>query len=454
MMNLTRRSFLATTAAAVASPVFAGTKPQIIRAMPSDVQLAPADRPMTRIWSYGGATPGKALRYRRDDRLAATLDNGLPQDTTIHWHGLRLPNAMDGVPGLTQDAVKPGGSFDYAFDLTDAGTYWYHSHLQGWEQVARGLHGPLIIEETTPPDVDRDLTLVLDDWRLNEEAQIHDSFGALHDWSHAGRIGNWVTANGEVEFKQPVQRGERLRLRLINAANARIFSASLKGLEGAIVALDGQPLDAPMEMERITLTPAQRVDLIVDVTEAEEALIISHERDGEYVLAGFPVTGSSPQRDTPIPTLEPNEVPPLGPLTAARTARVVMEGGAMGRLAEARMGDETLPLRDLAQRGKVWAFNGRVDPPEDPIVSARLGETVVIEIINDTRWPHAMHLHGHHFRRLSAEGAPGPFRDTTLIAPGDRADLAFVADNPGAWLLHCHMLEHSAAGMSTWVQVG
>lgn len=409
---------------------------------------------MTRIWSYDGATPGTRLQYRRGDRLSATLFNELPQNTTIHWHGLRLPNAMDGVPGLTQPAVTPGGAFDYAFELTDAGTYWYHSHLKGWEQVARGLHGPLIVEETSPPDVDRDLTLVLDDWRLDEDAQIHESFGNLRDWSHAGRIGNWVTVNGEVEFKEGVRKGERLRLRLINAANARIFTVSLKGLDGAVVALDGQPMETPEAMEQITIASAQRVDLIVDVTEEEEALVISNERDGQYVLAGFPVSGAVARRDARVAALEPNDVPPLGSLASARTVRLVMEGGAMGRLAEAKMGDKTLPLRDLAQRGKVWAFNGRVDPPEDPIIAAKLGETVLIEIINDTRWPHAMHLHGHHFRRLGEDGAPGPLRDTTLVAPGDRADLAFVADNPGGWLLHCHMLEHSAAGMSTWLEVG
>ena len=123
MMRLNRRLFLSAAGAAIATPILATTKPQIIRAMPSDVRLAPGDRPKTRIWSYGGATPGTALRYRRGDRLVATLNNELPQDTTIHWHGLRLPNAMDGVPGLTQKAVAPGDSFDYAFDLTDAGTY-------------------------------------------------------------------------------------------------------------------------------------------------------------------------------------------------------------------------------------------------------------------------------------------------------------------------------------------
>ena len=125
----------------------------------------------------------------------------------------------------------------------------------------------------------------------------------------------------------------------------------------------------------------------------------------------------------------------------------------MGRLAEARLGDETLPIRDLARRGKVWAFNGRADPPEAPLISARLGETVLVEIINDTRWPHAMHLHGHHFRQIRDDGSTGPLRDTLFMAPGRRSTIAFVADNPGAWLLHCHMLEHAAGGMSTWVQV-
>ena len=456
--DFTRRGFVgAGVAAATLAPhaqALAGEQlRRTVRAAPSTVQLAPNDAPLTKIWAYGGATPGTELRYKRGDWLSATLANDLPQDTTIHWHGLRLPNAMDGVPALTQSAVAPGQTFDYGFDLTDAGTYWYHSHLKGWEQVARGLHGPLIIEETNPPDVDRDLTLVIDDWRLDAEAQIEDSFGRLHDWAHAGRIGNWVTTNGDVEFKQTVRRGERLRLRLINAANARIFSLSLRGMVGVVAALDGQPLVAPEPVERVSLTPAQRVDLIVDVTADDEALVISHERDGTYSLAAFPVSGAVTPRVDPVASLEQNNVPPLGALSSATTTRLVMEGGAMGGLAEAQLGDEKLSLRQLAQRGKVWAFNGRVDPPEAPLVSAGRGQTVIINIVNDTRWPHAMHLHGHHFRRLGADGAPGPLRDTTLVAPGDRANIAFVADNPGAWLLHCHMLEHSAAGMSTWIEV-
>ena len=110
-------------------------------------------------------------------------------------------------------------------------------------------------------------------------------------------------------------------------------------------------------------------------------------------------------------------------------------------------------IRDLVRQGRAWAFNGDADPTPDPLVQARLGQTVRIKMVNDTRWPHAMHLHGHHFRKISASGPPGPLRDTLLMAPQETAEIAFVADNPGAWLLHCHMLEHAAAGMSTWIEV-
>ena len=450
---ITRRAFVAAGVAAAAYPVFAGAARRLIRAAKTTAQLAPRSAPPTEIWSFGDGAPGPELRYRRSERLAVTLQNDLPQPTTIHWHGLRLPNAMDGVPGLTQPTVRPGETFDYDFDLTDAGTYWYHSHQNGWEQVARGLHGPLIVEESTPPDIDHDLTLVLDDWRLNREAQIAGGFGDLHDWSHAGRIGNLVTVNGDTAYSKGFKRGERVRLRLINAANARIFSVSARGLNGVLAALDGQPLAAPQAIGRLTLTPAQRADLIVDVVAEDEALLISHERGAAYVLAAFPTAGAVSARTAAPTALEPNEVPPLGPLATSRRAQLLMQGGAMGRLAEARLGDETLPIRDLARRGKVWAFNGRADPPEAPLISARLGETVLVEIINDTRWPHAMHLHGHHFRQIRDDGSTGPLRDTLFMAPGRRSTIAFVADNPGAWLLHCHMLEHAAGGMSTWVQV-
>jgi FtsP/CotA-like multicopper oxidase with cupredoxin domain len=130
-----------------------------------------------------------------------------------------------------------------------------------------------------------------------------------------------------------------------------------------------------------------------------------------------------------------------------------MEGGAMGRMSGAMMGGQRMGMREMSGAGKVWAFNGMADMPDAPLVAADRGETVQIDIINDTVWPHAMHLHGHHFRQIASDGTAGPLRDTLLVDRGETAQIAFVADNPGDWLLHCHMLEHSAGGMMTWLRV-
>ncbi|MEO1491307.1 MAG: multicopper oxidase domain-containing protein, partial [Pseudomonadota bacterium] len=317
-----------------------------------------------------------------------------------------------------------------------------------------GLHGPLIIEEDMPPEVDRDEVLVLDDWRLDAEAQIDESFGLMRDWSHAGRIGNFVTVNGDPAHKLTAGRYQRIRLRLINSANARVFSLGLKGLEGWVVSLDGQPLSKPEPMDRMRLAPAQRADLIVDVTDetAGEAFLISFERDGDYALTTFDVEAAvRPQQLGKPAPLQPNEVPILG--TISQTATLVMEGGAMGGMRSALVGGVETDIRDLVRKGRAWAFNGMAEPPADPLLQVRLGQTARISMKNDTRWPHAMHLHGHHFHQLGGDGEVGPLRDTLLVDPGETADIAFVADNPGAWLLHCHMLEHSAAGMSTWIEV-
>ena len=467
-MHFTRRRFLQGSAAtAMAAGIGSGfgfrearAASPILRAGEGLARLAPGEYPETKVWSYGDAVPGPAIRLRQGERLTRRFVNALPQPSTVHWHGVRIANAMDGVPGVTQDAVPPGGSFDYDFTVPDAGTYWYHPHNRTWEQLARGLYGPLIVEEADPPAVDRDEILVLDDWRLDENAQIHEeSFGAMHDWAHAGRIGNWITVNGKGESRISVKKNERLRLRLINAANARIFHLSLKGLKAWTVALDGQPLDAPVPADRLSLGPAQRIDLIADVVagEGEEAFLTSHERtrSGEetFALTGFPVSGAA--RDAALadpPPLPPNPVPALGDLDAARREVLQMEGGAMGRMQGAMMGGGFMQMRDLAGAGKVWAFNGRADMGEEPWITVARGETVRIALTNDTAWPHAMHLHGHHFRQLGAAG-PGPLRDTLLMDQAETAEIAFVADNPGDWLLHCHMVEHSAGGMMTWLRV-
>ena len=158
--------------------------------------------------------------------MSVSFENGSGQRSAIYWHGIHLDNAMDGVPGLTQAAIEPGKTLRYAFDVPHAGTYWYHAHHRSWEQVARGLYGPLIVEEPDPPAVDHDITVVLDDWRLERSGELHESFGNRHDFSHAERVGNVARA---LFLRDTVRRCDRIRLRLINAATARMFPVSIGG---------------------------------------------------------------------------------------------------------------------------------------------------------------------------------------------------------------------------------
>lgn len=457
----TRRAFLAGAASlpalAHAAP---GSKPaselamHVLRAAPAMLQLAPQDFPKTPLWAFNGTVPGETLRLRQGDMFRARLENGLDQPTTIHWHGQRLPNAMDGVPYMTQSAVQPGDSFDYAFRLRDAGTFWYHPHANSLEQISRGLSGVMIVAEDAAPEVDGEEVLVFDDWRLTEDAQIHPSFDSRHDMSHGGRLGNYITVNARPEQTGEQISGARLRLRLVNTATARIFRLRLDGLRAWTVALDAMPLEAPVETTDLTLAPAQRADLIVDVTAAlgEEAMIASVERDGTYAMVTWTATGPARASRTAPKALPPNDMPGIAP-DGARSQPLILEGGAMrGLPEEAVWKGERHAARKLIEGGQFWLFNGVAGMPDTPMVEASLGETIRIPITNRTAFPHAMHLHGMHFRELLDSG-PGPWRDTLLVGPDETREIAFVADNPGDWMFHCHMAAHQMSGMMNWIRV-
>ena len=452
-----RQVLIGLAAVSFTRPAYAA--PYNLVAAPTKAQLAPQGYGPTDVWGYNGQVPGPLLRGRQGERMRVSVQNGLTEPTSVHWHGLRLENAMDGVPGLTQTAIEPDAVFEYDFRLPDAGTYWYHSHSRSYEQVARGLHGPLIIDEVNPPEVDADELLVLDDWRLVGEGAIADGFGAVHDKAHGGRIGNWVTVNGVPEWKRAFPRGARVRLRLTNVANGRIFQLRLQGMTASVVAFDGQPVAKPEPTDTVTLAPAQRIDLIADITadEAGEALVLSRERDGDFAIASFPVEAGQSPSDALVLPLPVNQVPVPEPdqIAAAPVHALLMEGGAMGQMRAARLEGEDLDMRTLASRGMVWAFNGVAGMPDTPFLEVQQGEVVRIALQNNTAWPHGMHLHGHHFLEARA-GTFGPLarlRDTTLVAPNATQEIAFIADNPGDWLLHCHMLEHADGGMMTWIRV-
>jgi len=439
ILRPSRRAVLGGAAAALVLPRLALAAPFVLRAEPVTVRLLEDALPPTDMLGLNGMTPGPELRYRQGDRLDVRFENRIGAPSSLHWHGIRLENAMDGVPGMTQPPVPDGGSFDYAFTLPDAGTYWYHSHSRSWEQVVRGLFGPLLVEEREPPAVDHDVTVIIDDWRLTETGALADGFGNRHDRAHGGRLGNWASATASVGT---VRRGDRLRLRFLNVATARVFPLRLTGATGRVVALDGMPLPAPRPLTDLHIAPAQRVDMIVDVT--GEAGITRDEvqfqfptEDAPFVMGQIAIHGDNPAPiGGAIPALPAARIQPPGDPGAVVT--LTMQGGAMGN----RHGGDD-----------IWAFNDHSNLPETPFFQVFAGETRRIRLVNDTVWPHGMHLHGHHFHELAADGTLGDLRDTTLLQRGETRDILCVFDNPGKWLLHCHMLDHQAAGMKTWVEV-
>ncbi|MGE0281479.1 MAG: multicopper oxidase family protein [Rhizobiaceae bacterium] len=433
-------------------------------AAPARASLVGKPHPDTDVWCYDGQTPGPELRVRQGERIRVHVENRLPEETTVHWHGIRLPNAMDGVPHLTQKPIAPGETFSYEFDCIDAGTFWYHPHQRSFVQVGRGLYGSLIVEEREPVAVDRDVTWLLADWRLLDDASISNDFGNMHDISHNGRVGNTVTINGRVPETFAVRAGERIRLRLINGANARIFGLDFEGHKPQIIALDGQPVEphAPPN-DRVVLGPAMRIDLMLDMSgEPGKRLRVVDRfyRGLEYRLLDLVYSDAAPLRDlaNPQPVRLPANPIPEPDIKNAKRHQVALGGGMMGSMRTAMLDGKQVDIRTLMHNGLVWAINGIAAKGHvhEPLVTFDRNRSYILELVNETMWDHPIHLHGHSFRVISRNGKPTQHRewqDTVLLSRQEKAEVAFVADNPGDWMIHCHILEHQAGGMMGVVRV-
>jgi FtsP/CotA-like multicopper oxidase with cupredoxin domain len=474
--NPLRRHFIAAAAAVAVAPLAprawsaAAVRPFTLQAGTAPVALVGDPHPPTEAWCFDGKVPGPELRARQGERLRVVVTNRLAEGTTVHWHGLRLPNAMDGVPGLTQAPIAPaGGTFVYEFDLPDAGTYWYHPHSRSFEQVARGLAGVLIVDEPERYRADRDITWALQDWRLTRDAQIAGGFGNMMDRTHAGRIGNTVTVNGVVAESFDVRAGERIRLRLANLAVARIFGLEFQGHRPQVIAYDGQPV-APHEPQGglLVLGPGERIDVVVDMTGAPGerfAVVDRFYRQNAYELLALAYGKEKPLRARfdAATALPPNPTPEIDLARAARHEIVFAGGmgpGMMGGGGSMGRGPMGGGMRGGGMTGMAWTINGVAVTEDghahDPLLTLERGRTVVLAMANDTNWHHPIHLHGHFFRVLTRDGRATrqrEWRDTALLAPGEKAEVAFVADNPGDWMFHCHILDHQAAGMMATFRV-
>jgi len=375
---------------------------------------------------------------------------------------------MDGAPYVTQPPIQPNESFTYEFTVPDAGTYWYHPHAHSAEQVGRGLMGAFIVEEPEPLPVDRDLVWVLGDWRLETDGSIAGGFNNPMEISMSGRIGNTVTINGRVPDRFPVRGGERIRLRLINAAPARIFGLEFTGHQPLVIALDGQPIEPhPPDGGRVVLGPAMRADLVLDMTGkpgSSTPIVDTFYKGLAYQLVELAYTDEPPLRaEPPAPPakLPPNPTPEPD-IANAQRHEITLTGGMMGGMGMGGgMGMMGGGMGGMMGGGAMWAINGVAVPGGDmahmkPILTLTRGRSCILAIDNQTAWHHPMHLHGYSFRVITRNARPTKYRewrDTVLIPPRERAEIAFVADNPGDWMLHCHVTDHQETGMMAILRI-
>ncbi|MFI9200672.1 multicopper oxidase family protein [Streptomyces sp. NPDC053048] len=444
-------------------------------------------------WAYGDVLPGKEIRVTAGDTLALTLANHLPEPTSLHWHGLALRNDMDGVPDLTQRAVRAGASHAYRFKVTHPGTYWIHPH--SGTQQDRGLYAPLIVEDPKEPlEYDKEWVVVLDDWVDGIDGSTPDAVlaelakgmsgmdhggggtghggaghgaghGGGHDMSHmsmtsakaspsptgpsrmlmgatsdvlGGDAGDVAYPHYLINGRTPedpetftAKPGDRVRIRLINAGGDTAFRVALGDHRMTVTHADGFPVEHTAT-DALLLGMGERYDVLVEAKDGAfplTALAEGKKRTGLAVLRTG--GGSAPGADTRPRELEST------PLTAG-----LLKADASVRLKERRP-DRTVTLRLTGSMAKYdWAINGRKYTPGQRY-PVRAGERVRLVFVNDTTMWHPMHLHGHTF----ALPGGGPRKDTAIVLPGKRLEADFDADNPGLWMLHCHNVYHAESGM-------
>ena len=411
-----------------------------------------------RTWAYNGALPGPELRVREGERIRVVLTNELPEPTSIHWHGLPVPNGMDGVAGLTQAPVMPGESFTYEFDAAPAGTYFYHPHVG--LQLDRGLYGALIIEpkEELPlaSRPDREYVLILDDWLTIEPE------AALAQMLQRGGMGGMMGGGSEPAYSGylvngrltaganalTVARDERVKLRIINASSATTHRVGLEGHQLVVTHADGQAV-APVAVDTLMIGMGERYDVVVEA-----------RNPGVWPLLAGPVDSVVP--GVVVPFAYSSSSSRLRPVTVWPSS---LTRGRMLRYAdlttENEFGPQVQPVTtlDLAlgggmMSGNRWTINGQAYPDADTLRVTR-GQTIRLSFRNGTMMRHPMHLHGHFFRLMRAGGVSvsGITKDTVLVEPMQQIDVDFTADNPGRWFLHCHHLYHMELGMARVVEV-
>jgi FtsP/CotA-like multicopper oxidase with cupredoxin domain len=453
------------------------------------------------VWTFNGSSPGPEIRVKKGEKVKVTLKNELSAPVSIHWHGYPVPNNMDGIPGVTQDAVEPGKSFTYEFEANVPGTYWYHSHQDSVNQLDRGLYGALIVEDTKEK-YDKDYTLMLDEWVTDKEemnkqlkemtkGQIgnkskgneneeknDDKNGMAHsgmdmgsDQKDSGNMAGMDHGNmkmeghdmsmydlftingksGDLVVPLKVNKGDKVRLRLVNAGYLS-HDIHVHGHDIKVIATDGQPINDPKVIKDkvISIAPGERYDIEFTANKTGKWYVEDHSKNkgAKGMKAVIEYDGSKEMKDK---TDEKEKLPKVD----------IMKYGTK-KLGSFTLNQEYTATYNMDLNTQmngnemVYTINGKVFPDIDPI-QVKKGDLVKVRLVNRSKMDdHPMHLHGHFFQVLSKDGKPiegSPIvKDTLNLKPGEEYEVAFVADNPGDWMFHCHDLHHASAGMVTEVK--
>ena len=415
-------------------------------------------------WAYGDSVPGPLLRAQAGDLLRVDVDNRLPAETSIHWHGIALRNDMDGVPGITQKPIKAGGGFQYEFTVPDPGTYFYHPH--SGVQLDRGLYGVLVVDDPAEPgDYDEEWIVVLDDWvdgtgRTPDEVlkqllavkgsdggsmdgmggMDHGSMGESMQSPILGGAGDITYPHYLINGRTPgapvtlsAKPGQRVRIRIINAGSDTAFRVALGGHRMTVTHSDGFPV-SPVKTDALIIGMGERYDVVVTLRDGVFPLVASAEGKKGQGLAVVR-TGSG---RTPAPNVNPAEL-----------NRRVLLSTDMSAADEVRLPDKQVDKRhNLVLAGNMapyrWTINGKAFPDAEPLPVAQ-GERVRLRFRNGSMMFHPMHVHGHTFGLV----AGGARKDTVIVRPMQTVEVDFDADNPGLWATHCHNIYHAEAGMMT-----
>ncbi|MCK6575440.1 multicopper oxidase family protein [Myxococcota bacterium] len=433
-------------ALALARAVDRNPDPRIVEvdleAREADVELLPGVK--TRVWTYGGTLPGPLIEANVGDRVIIHLTNRLPEDTILHTHGVRLPNAMDGSEVTQAPIPAGGGGFTYDYVVPDAGLYWYHPHLHSNAQLSRGLYGPLLVRDPAQPFFGDEAVLVLDDVLLLDDGQLAPPDNGGHLGDIFGREGNVLLVNGRVRPEVPVRRGRPVRWYILNAGGARYFRLGLGGLTSWLIGSDGGLLEHPVPVTDVLVEPAARADVVV----------VPNGAPGERIeLPWLPfdrgnLTGNRPPEplfDLRL-TDEPAEVhaPPPPDL---RVIDPVYTVGAV---------EQTLVLGERPVGGRIAMTINDVPYPPGLEIYAVTNTVETWTIANDTDAGHPFHLHGFFFQVLDVTDADGmrvpsafrSWRDTVHVPGRSRMRIAIPFDDrDGHWMFHCHILDHAEIGM-------